>query len=199
MCRAVPKPLERVRMNAIQSPIPQGYVKVERKLHLLYKHPTPGDAPGLVWRVREIYDTDSFFDHIARNVRIQNGCHSIYEPFDDPHVNYHQVGCEGILHSKDGQILICPESPLITERGIAGITLRVRFNTDHIRNPRELPWRIGRIIEGRYSERLAASFEIDGVCYTTSDILHKVGEKWHIGCRGSVTFRGTHARITSYE
>ncbi len=152
--------------------------------------PLPNDA---VWGV-QVYDGTHIEKWFVNAFRIEGECFSIYKPFKEDGVPYHLLGCTGII-SRDGASIRIITPADESKKKCIGNRIRVRYNTDHIRDPRILPWRILVDSGSGFVETLAASFHIRGTSYSTHEHFPDVGEKWHVGCRGVVQFNGTHAYI----
>lgn len=79
--------------------------------------------------------------------------------------------------------------------------IRIRFNTDYKKCQPGLVWRI--LIENaerdEYDEFLASGFSVTGSCRSTFEHLPEVGDKWHVGCRGTYVWDGDTIHITSIE
>ena len=160
-------------------------------ISILFQKPTKPLPEDLVWCVRARVGTatEKWF---VREFSIEGECFSIYRPFKDDAIPYHLLGCTGIV-SRDGASIRISTPAEASRRKFIGNRIRVRYNTDHIRDPRILPWRILIDSGSGYVETLAASFHIRGKCHSTREIFPVVGEKWHVGCHGIAHFNGTHA------
>ena len=68
--------------------------------------------------------------------------------------------------------------------------VQIRFNTEHMRDPSVLPWRV--LVDG--VERLASSVMILTSAWTTSQLLS--GErKWHLTCVGEPVWDGEYCTV----
>jgi hypothetical protein len=167
--------------------------KTVADISILFQKPIKPLPENLVWgvQVHNGIKTEKWFVH---EFSIEGECFSVYRPFKDGVVPYHLVGCSGSI-LRDGTSMRISTPAEESRRKFIGNRIRVRYNTDHIRDSRVLPWRILIDSGSGYVETLAASFHIRGKCHSTRETLPNIGEKWHVGCHGILQFNGTHAYI----
>ncbi len=162
-------------------------------IRILFQKPHAPLSEGMVWCV-QVFDGTKTEKWFVDSFRIEGECFSVYKPFKDDVVPYHLLGCTGII-SRDAASIRVITPAEASQKKCIGNRIRIRYNTDHIRDPRALPWRILVDSGNGYVETLAASFHVRGTCYSTRENFPDIGEKWHVGCRGVVQFNGTHAYI----
>lgn len=76
-----------------------------------------------------------------------------------------------------------------------GQMIRIRFNTNHPKDPTstvELAWRILIGEDASESaEKLASDVRFNVPSFSTHEVLPDVGHKWHFACRGKPRWEGT--------
>ncbi len=70
--------------------------------------------------------------------------------------------------------------------------IKIRFNNKYLEaGDPDLKW---RLLEDGH-EKLARDIRVNVPCWTTHDILPGGIEKWHLSCRGRITWNGESATV----
>ena len=160
------------------------------------------EKESFVW---EVFQESTSFRRslcVTPHIVFERGCVSTSKLMPNGDI-YHQLLSYGRLAFDEHGLRIAYDAAVRVNRP-GGTDIRVRYNTEQIRDRSVLPWRILTGCDGNFDEiEQVHSVVINGTCYTTSEFLPKIGErKWHVGCCGAVTFTGKgniHAHITSYQ
>lgn len=176
---------------------------VETQITALLIPPDKVSVPEQVWRVfRFVEEEFKEEDHVPY-ISFITGCYSVHRPLPGSTIPYHQIGARGrIGFDAEGMKIasITPHEKPETKKAL--VRIRLRFNTGHLKNSKEPPWRLCFDQGNGYQEVLIESFVLHGFCYTTKDLVREKGvfiDKWHISCLGRFVLQGKHAELISYE
>lgn len=169
---------------------------------ILWRRPSSQDPSNHVWVVRA-FDDCTPTERRASAFKIRGICFSDHRPFTHTEIPYHFLGCCGeISWEKDvASITSSTDWGKATEAD-GGFEIGIRYNTDQIKNPDALPWRVLVYDQSSmtdYTETQVKSFHFTGSGVSTSKILPMYGERWHLSCRGTVCFEDLRAHIITTD